>query len=298
LHENKVRSVDDVSITELSSVTCREFTCQLCCFAQLCFVGQKPPDISHTIYFPSPPHEVYTILTDEAQLSKATQLACKFTACNGGKFSYGDIINGTNLIFMQDVRILQSWRSNDWPQNTFSTVKIMLDKMENGFTEVTMTQIDVPDAFIKRTDDWWLGFWKHLDVVLCRNIIQQVFFENAKPRDVYELLMDSAKLAKYTKTKCEIGRGVGGDFNLYDGQINGKNVELITDAKIVQKWRMQDWPAWHFSTVTLDIKKVAGGTDLMFSQTAVPVDKYRAVQEGWDKKFWSKMQREIPINRT
>jgi hypothetical protein len=50
--------------------------------------------------------------------------------------------------------------------------------------------------------------------------------------------------------------------------------------------------------VTLDIKKVAGGTDLMFSQTAVPVDKYRAVQEGWDRKFWSKMQREIPITRT
>jgi activator of HSP90 ATPase len=43
-------------------------------------------------------------------------------------------------------------------------------------------------------------------------------------------------------------KGVGGDFTLYDGQINGKNVELITDAKIVQKWRMQDWPAWHFST--------------------------------------------------
>jgi len=47
--------------------------------------------------------------------------------------------------------------------------------------------------------------------------------------------------------------------------------------------------------VTIEIKRVAGGTDLVFSQTAVPVDKYRAVQEGWDKNFWRKIQKEIPI---
>eukprot|EP01102_Stenamoeba_stenopodia_P007484 TRINITY_DN2094_c0_g1_i1.p1 TRINITY_DN2094_c0_g1~~TRINITY_DN2094_c0_g1_i1.p1 ORF type:complete len:534 (-),score=134.79 TRINITY_DN2094_c0_g1_i1:268-1806(-) len=257
--------------------------------------GQKPPDICHTVYFPGAPHEVYTILTDEAQLTKAIGTPCKFSACNGGKFNLGDTISGTNLIFLQDVRILQSWRSNDWPQNTFSTVKLTLEKVENG-TELTMTQLDVPDAFVKKTDDWWLNFfWGHLGAVLTRNIFQQVFFENAKPRDIYELLMDSAKLTKYTKTKCEIGRGVGGDFSLYDNTITGKNVELVTDAKIVQKWRNQDWPAWHYSTVTIEIKRVAGGTDLMFSQTAVPVDKYRLVQEGWDKNFWRKIHKEIPI---
>lgn len=259
--------------------------------------GQKPPDVSHTVYFPTNAHEVYLMFTDEAQLSKAIQIPCKIHACNGGKFSYGDIVSGTTLIFLQDLKILQSWRSNDWPQNVFSTVKITLEKIEGG-TELTMTQSDVPDAFLQKTDAWWSGFfWKHLEAVLTRNIIQQVFFENAKPREIYELLMDSAKLTKYTRTKCEIGRGVGGDFTLYDNLITGKNLELVTDTKIVQKWRMSDWPTWHFSTVTMEIKRVAGGTDLMFSQVAVPVDKYRAVQDGWDKNFWRKMQREIQLSK-
>lgn len=255
--------------------------------------GQKPPDISHTVYFQTPPHEVFVRLTDAAQLSKYTGTSCTFSATNGGKFSYGDAnvgITGINLYLMQDAKLLQSWRSNEWPPSHSSTVKVSLEKLESG-TVLQLDQLDVPEAFIKKTDEWWQNvFWKPLDGVLTRNIIQQVFFDNMSPHEIYEMLMDSTKLTKFSKLKCEMGRGVGSAFDLFDTMIVGKNVELITDAKIVQKWRQHDWPNWHFSTVTMEIKRVTGGTDLILTQVDVPVDKYRAVSESWEKNFWKKMK--------
>ena len=67
---------------------------------------------------------------------------------------------------------------------------------------------------------------------------------------MYDVLTDSAKCAKMTRARCEISRGVGAEISYLDGQVQGKNVELITDVKIVQQWRMADWPESHFSTVT------------------------------------------------
>jgi len=257
--------------------------------------GSKPPDICHTVSFQETPHDVFAKLTDGSFLTKATGLPCTYTASNAGKFSYAnEQINGSNLVFVQDVMILQSWRMSEWPPGRSSTTKLVLTAGTDSGTELTLTQSDVPEQSIRKTDDWWLpNFWTPVKGVLVRNIVQQVFFDYASPHEIYEILMDSAKLAKMTKTKCEMGRGVGSDFDIFDGQITGKTVELITDAKIVQKLRFHDWPLGHFSTMSIEIKRVAGGTDLLFSQTSVPVDKYRTVIENWEKNVWKKIQKEI-----
>jgi len=199
-------------------------------------------------------------------------------------------------VFVTDVMVLQSWRSSDWPQGRSCTTKFVLAPTPEGGTELTLTQSDIPENFIKKTDDWWIpNFWKPVDGVCTRNVVLQVFFENASPHELYELLMDTTKLVHFTKSRCEMGRGVGSEFDLIDGQIVGRSIELITDARIVWKWRYQDWPANHFSTVTIEIKRVQGGSDLLLNQTNVPVDKCRVVVENWEKNFWKKMQKEITI---
>ncbi len=40
-----------------------------------------------------------------------------------------------------------------------------------------------------------------------------------------------------TRQKCDISRTVGINFELLDGLVSGKNLQLVTDTKIVQKWR-------------------------------------------------------------
>ena len=82
-------------------------------------------------------------------------------------------------------------------------------------------------------------------------IIRQTVTFKATQRDVYGLIMDSRKHSKFTGAKASISLKVGGKFTAYDGYIDGINVELVKDKKIVQKWRGSDWPENHYSTAIL-----------------------------------------------
>ncbi len=123
-----------------------------------------------------------------------------------------------------------------------------------------------------------------------KTIRQSVLFK-ASPHEVYEVLMDSRKHAGFTGERAEISREVGGRVSAYGGYINGTNVELLPDAKIVQRWRSSEWPDGHYSTVTFELKRTTGGTRLSFTQSGVPEEDYEAKKEGWEEHYWEKMKK-------
>jgi activator of HSP90 ATPase len=273
--------------------------------------GTRPPDIDHRVHFHAPLTDVYALMLDAARLSerfaaaaggsgKPAAPACAIEARRGGSYSlYDDQIQGTVLLIMENLSLLLSWRDRDWPQHARSTVKLTFSPAaDSSIAEVSLHQQDVPPAHLKRTDEWWaVAFWQPLGGVLLRQAAATIFFEHASPHMLYELLMDVNRVSKYTKTKCELNRGVGVSFSLLDSQVTGTNVELITDKKIVQLWRQADWPAAsHHSTVTIELQRVAGGTDLSFKQTNIPLESLSKVNDLWDKFFWRKIKREIRDN--
>jgi len=102
--------------------------------------------------------------------------------------------------------------------------------------------------------------------------------------------MDSRKHSVFTGAKAGISRKIGGKFTAYDGYIEGVNVELVPDGKIVQSWRGSDWPAGHYSTATFALKEVPGGTRLVFTQTGVPDEQYGSISQGWRDYYWKPMK--------
>lgn len=131
---------------------------------------------------------------------------------------------------------------------------------------------------------------------MSRTIRQRATFR-ASPHEVYELLMDGKKHAGFTGAPASISRKAGGAFTAYDGWIEGQNLELVPDKKIVQRWRGTDWPAGHFSTATFALKAVKGGTELAFTQTGVPEEHAKDISEGWKEHYWEKMKRVLEKNR-
>ena len=121
--------------------------------------------------------------------------------------------------------------------------------------------------------------------------IRQTITFKASPHDVYEALMDSRKHSEFTGGKAVISRKIGGKFTAYDGYAEGTNLELVKDKKIVQKWRADDWPEGHYSTVTFELKKVEVGTKLKFKQTGVPEDQYGQIGDGWVEFYWDNMKK-------
>src|ERR1700746_30363 len=61
---------------------------------------------------------------------------------------------------------------------------------------------------------------------------------NASPQQLYEALLDSKQFAGFSGRPAEINREVGGAFSLFKGHIVGRNLELISNARIVPPGRV------------------------------------------------------------
>lgn len=122
-----------------------------------------------------------------------------------------------------------------------------------------------------------------------KTIRQTVTFK-ASPHDVYETLMDSRKHARLAGGNASVSRKVGGRFSILDGQIEGVNLELVPDEKIVQTWRMDDWPEGHYSKATFQFEEVGGKTKMTFVQTGVPEEFCEDIKQGWKDYYWTPMK--------
>jgi len=122
-----------------------------------------------------------------------------------------------------------------------------------------------------------------------RTVRQTAIFK-ANAHEVYEALMDSRKHSVFTGSKASISRKIGGKFTAYDGYIEGVNLELVPDEKIVQSWRGSDWAEGHYSKATFSLKKIERGTKLTFTQTEVPEEQYEPIIQGWRDYYWKPMK--------
>ena len=123
-----------------------------------------------------------------------------------------------------------------------------------------------------------------------RDIKQTVRFR-AKPHEIYAALMDSRKHSRFTGDRASISRKTGGKITAYDGYIEGKNLELEDDKKIVQLWRASDWPEGHFSKVSFIISGISEGSKLEFMQEGVPDEFYDSIQQGWIDFYWNPLKK-------
>jgi len=123
-------------------------------------------------------------------------------------------------------------------------------------------------------------------------IIEQEILINTTPHEIYEAFMDSKIHSKFTESKAKISREIGGKVSVFEGSLNGKNVELIPDKKIVQTWRSEgeNWPKGYYSTITLILEPVDTGTMIKFTQVDVPEGAYESVKEGWDTYYWEPLK--------
>lgn len=122
-----------------------------------------------------------------------------------------------------------------------------------------------------------------------KTIRQSVTFK-ASPHEVYEVIMDARKHAALTGGEVTMPRTAGSKFTVYGGDIEGVNLELVPDVKIVQSWRYSDWPEGHYSTATFALAAVPKGTRLTFTQSGVPAQFYQDIKQGWQDYYWTPMR--------
>ena len=78
------------------------------------------------------------------------------------------------------------------------------------------------------------------------------------------------------------------EFSLWDGSIEGKNVEFEEGKKIVQQWYFdeQDEP----SIVTIILHPHKFGTSAELRHTNIPDADYDEITEGWNTIYFGSLQ--------
>jgi len=122
-----------------------------------------------------------------------------------------------------------------------------------------------------------------------KTIRQTVTFQ-AKPTEVYQMLMDSKKHQSLSGEKANISTKVGGAFTAWGSHISGINLVLKPGERIVQAWRATGWWPVYYSIAIFELQKVRTGTKLVFTQIGVPPNRYSGHYRGWIETYWTPMK--------
>jgi activator of HSP90 ATPase len=114
---------------------------------------------------------------------------------------------------------------------------------------------------------------------------------NAAPEGVFTVLLDSKQFATFTGMPATIDPNPGGAFHTFGGLIEGRNVELVPNQRIVQAWRPTHWDPGVYSVVHFELKAVNSGTALVLDHTGFPEGEFDHLDPGWYQRYWDPLKK-------
>lgn len=125
---------------------------------------KRTKTIRQTILIPAKPADVYESFVDSRKHSLFTGSKARFDSRIGGKFTAWDgYISGKNLVLNKGKRIVQEWRTTEWPAGCSPSILEFSFKPKGNGTELRMVQSNVPAEQAESYASGWVDFyWKPL----------------------------------------------------------------------------------------------------------------------------------------
>ncbi len=112
---------------------------------------------------------------------------------------------------------------------------------------------------------------------------KKTFRINAEPSDVYSALTNPYTIELWSGYKAEMSTVPGSEFSLWEGDIEGRNLEFVQDRKVVQEWYFGDQE--EKSIVTISIFPDKQNSSVTVEHTNIPDEEYDNIAEGWREYF-------------
>jgi activator of HSP90 ATPase len=104
--------------------------------------------------------------------------------------------------------------------------------------------------------------------------------------EMYQTFTDPQRIAAFTRGAPRLFEGAkpGGKFSIFDGNVTGEFIKLEAPKRIVQKWRLSQWPEGHTSTqeLTFDQNDIDRVTNARVTWSGVPVGQEEVVKRNWE----------------
>lgn len=113
---------------------------------------------------------------------------------------------------------------------------------------------------------------------------------DALPKDIYAAWLSSEGHTKMTGGVATASDIPGDPFTAWDGYIEGKNLILEKDKRIVQSWRTSQFEAAEEdSQIEILLREKDGQTELTLIHTKVP-ESGEHYQKGWEDHYFQPMK--------
>lgn len=101
---------------------------------------------------------------------------------------------------------------------------------------------------------------------------------------VWKTLVDQSEIDEWGGGPAEMDDQVGTDFELWGGDIHGRNMEVVDNEKLVQQWYGGQWD--EPSSVAIHLTSEKGGTTVDLRQENIPDAELEDVESGWEEYYF------------
>ncbi|KAI3626793.1 AHA1 [Malassezia furfur] len=103
--------------------------------------------------------------------------------------------------------------------------------------------------------------------------------------DLWDLLTNPARIPMWSKAPAQLWLNPGANFSLFGGNITGSVVSVDAPRKLVQSWRVPQWPTNHYGTLTTELTQSEDSTKLELVLTGVPTGQEDTTQAGLENYY-------------
>jgi len=123
----------------------------------------------------------------------------------------------------------------------------------------------------------------------CKTINLKIDFQ-CRSNEIYDVLTRPEMVSAFTRSEVKLEPIKGGEFVLFGGNVHGHFLELIPNEKIVQTWRLKQWPVEHYSNVVIDIEEMGDHTEIRLTQSGVPSSEVDTTNNNWKRYYWNSIK--------
>ena len=111
------------------------------------------------------------------------------------------------------------------------------------------------------------------------------------PERIYELLTNGVKFGDVTGKPGKGGGSEGAYFSLFGDWLEGRQIELVPNERIVQAWRAGGWDPGVYSIAKFELVEQGGGTKIVFDHGAFPKGNGEHLAAGWKMNYWEPLEK-------
>jgi activator of HSP90 ATPase len=101
----------------------------------------------------------------------------------------------------------------------------------------------------------------------------------ATAEEIFLALTNPFTIELWSDAPAKMDALEGTEFELWDGDICGKNLKVVENKELVQEWYFDDLPEPSIATIKLHSHKT--GTNVEVKHVNVPADAFENINEGW-----------------